>query len=57
MRTHPLITLVYTGYHVNCILQYGWNGYGIEPGFTKWFHAKNNGIVKMVKMENGQILS
>ena len=60
------ITSDYTGYHVNYILQdgwngygklnlvvliimpilqYGWNGYGIEPGFTKWFHAKNNGIV------------
>ena len=53
----------YNGYHVNYILQYGWNGYGIfEPGgtgyhtnFTKWFHLKKNGIVKMVKLENGQL--
>ena len=54
---------VYTGYHVNYILQYGWNGYGIfdpagtgyHTNFTKWFHLKKNGIVKMVKLENGQL--
>ena len=46
----------YTGYHVNYILQYGWNGYLVimlpilQNGFIK-----NNGIVKMVKMENGHL--
>ena len=44
------------------ILQYGWNGYGILNLFTlvimptlmKSFHWKN-GMVKMVKMENGPL--
>ena len=54
--------LDYNGYHVNYILQYGWNGYGILNLFTlvimptlmKSFHWKN-GMVKMDKMEYGPL--